>query len=283
MLNRVWVYEVAIGAGYFCIAAGLFCYVRGPTMRWMAAAGLMFGMAIACRPHLGIAGVLALAALAGAGNPGKIAAFAIPFALAGSSVALYNYERFGNPLDFGNRYLVGAANQNEVKLSAANVPAGLFYLIATPPEFSPVFPWVRLHTPPRDFPRPAGYTVEPTVGAWFLAPFFPLAFFARRQRFMTASAAAILLFLAATGWSTQRYEVDFLPWLVLFALAAAARMRGWSRALTTAAIVFGAVVNLSIAISGPNGEMKKPPRRIRAPRPLVQPAATLPAGTRSAL
>ena len=36
---------------------------------------------------------------------------------------------------------------------------------------------------------------------------------------MVASAVAILLFLAATGFTTHRYEVDFLPLLVLAALA----------------------------------------------------------------
>src|SRR5260370_19219176 len=60
LLNRVWVYEVAIGGGYFCVSGGVFFLARGIGSRrragWLAAAGLMFGLAIACRPHLGLAG-----------------------------------------------------------------------------------------------------------------------------------------------------------------------------------------------------------------------------------
>jgi hypothetical protein len=60
LLSRVWVYEIAIGGGYFCIAAAIFFLIRG----YCAASGLMFGMAIACRPHLVLAGLIALLGVA---------------------------------------------------------------------------------------------------------------------------------------------------------------------------------------------------------------------------
>src|SRR5205814_8812914 len=67
VLSRVWVYEVAIAGGYFCISAALFFLVRGMesgrAVYWLAASGAMFGLAISCRPHLGVAGVVALAVL----------------------------------------------------------------------------------------------------------------------------------------------------------------------------------------------------------------------------
>jgi hypothetical protein len=257
LLNRVWVYEVAVGAGYFCVSAGLFFCLR-KNMVSLAAAGLMFGLAISCRPHLGIVGVFALIATSlpySRGSARRAVAFVIPFAIAGASVAIYNYERFGNPVDFGNRYLLGGANQTEVKLSVANMPAGLYYLIASAPVFDPVFPWVRLPSPPHDFPRPAGYTVEPTVGALYLAPFFLSIVFVRRFWVPVVSAAAVLLFITATGWSTQRYEVDFLPLLVLCSLVVIARWRGYLWFPVGLAIAFGVVVNLSLAILGPNDEM----------------------------
>jgi hypothetical protein len=60
----------------------------------------------------------------------------------------------------------------------------------------------------------------------FLAPFIPMAgaaLFMRRLGAMrwvvVLSALSVLGFLTATGLSTQRYEVDFLPLLVLGATA----------------------------------------------------------------
>ncbi|MDP9170539.1 MAG: hypothetical protein M3N54_07985 [Acidobacteriota bacterium] len=257
LLNRVWVYEVAIGGGYFCVAAGLFFYIWRRNGYWMAAAGLMLGMAIACRPHLGIVGVFCLIAMARLGRR-RVLSFVIPFVLVGALVGVYNYERFGNPLNFGNHYLLGGANETEVNLAAANVPPGLFYLMVSPPVFGPVFPWVRLASPPYSIPRPVIYTVEQTAGALFLAPFIPLAlvgFLSRRYWVPVASGCVVLLFITATGWSTQRYEVDFLPLFVLCSVVVAARARGVWWIPMGAAIVFGMVVNLALAVSGPYDEM----------------------------
>src|SRR5882724_7225689 len=43
LLNRVWVYEIAIGGGYFCISGGVFFLMRRSAW-WLAASGLMFGL-----------------------------------------------------------------------------------------------------------------------------------------------------------------------------------------------------------------------------------------------
>src|SRR3982750_43716 len=59
LLNRAAVYEVAIACGYFCLSGGLFFLARGR----LAASGLMFGLAIASRAHLFLAGAVTLAAL----------------------------------------------------------------------------------------------------------------------------------------------------------------------------------------------------------------------------
>ena len=93
---------------------------------------------------------------------------------------------------------------------------------------------------------------------------------------MAASSAAILLFLAATGFTTHRYEVDFLPLAVWVALASlgihTARSSGTKRtALSTALVVsiaFGVLVNLALGIAGPYDEMLKnrPLRYVRIAR-----------------
>jgi hypothetical protein len=155
-----------------------------------------------------------------------------------------------------------------------------------------VFPWVRLafrypfNSP--GYPFPPGYFIEATVGVLYLAPFVVGALFipfARRPvahspasgtpagldavRILLwtalASGAAVMLFLAATGFTTQRYEVDFLPVLVLVALANfgihIARGHGLRRAVLLIALVFsiafGAVANMALGIAGPYDEMLK--------------------------
>jgi len=93
---------------------------------------------------------------------------------------------------------------------------------------------------------------------------------------MAASSAAILLFLAATGFTTHRYEVDFLPLAVWVAVASSgiyiARSSGATRTALSAALVgligYSVVVNLALGIAGPYDEMLKnrPQRYVRIAR-----------------
>jgi hypothetical protein len=281
LLNRVWVYEVAIGGGYFSISAAAFFLSRAVESRrdlvWIAASGLMFGLAIACRPHLGLAG---LAAMAGVGFVSKktrripkLIAFVIPFVLVGFALAVYNYQRFGNFFEFGNRYLLGGAGLNRTTLEARYVLPGLYYMLFCRPDFSVVFPWVRavFRFLPLS-PFPPGYFVEPIAGALFLAPFVVAALFIPAVRgvrmllvLLLISSAAILLFVTGTGFTSQRYEVDFLPLAVLVAVTNfaihIARAAGWKRHVLSAALVLlvgcGVVANAALGITGPLDEMLK--------------------------
>jgi hypothetical protein len=296
LLNRVWVYEIAVAGGYFCLSAA-FCFLivgtrAGNSPRWLAASGLMFGLAVACRPHLALAGGFAFAAL-GWRRPRAVrplAAFAVPFALIVAAVAAYNYARFGNPFEFGVSYLLAGPNQNRVKLSAGNLLPGLYHLFLSPPEFSAVFPWLRpVFRFPFDSERfglPAGYVAEPTVGALYLAPvmlgifLIPLATFGKPARqilsAIAVSSAAILVFVSSTGWSIQRYEVDFLPLAVFAGLAGAAAYiaarkgaaRIFLRGLLGAAIAYGVIANLAIGFTGPYDDFlrNKPVHYLRLAR-----------------
>jgi hypothetical protein len=282
LLNRVWVYEVAIGGGYFCVSAAFFLLARsiGSARKvwWLAGSGLLFGLAVSCRPTLGLAAVIAFGAILAAGIGDRdwsgVTAFAVPLACVGAGIAFYNYARFGNPLEFGVRYLLSGPFQNRIWLRAENILPGLYYNLFCRPDFDAVFPWMRavLRYPFQSASQlPKEYFVEPTAGAWFLAPFMLWAVFPPRDavrlflRTLTASGVAILLFISATGFVTQRYAVDFLPLLVLPALASAgiclSRSAGWRRitlALTlTISILFGAVLNLALGLSGPYDDVLK--------------------------
>jgi len=282
LLSRVWVYEIAIGGGYFCLSGALFFFARGVDSRrsawWFAAAGLFAGLAVTCRPHLGLAAACMLAGLAVIPSRCRkrdTIAFLIPLALAGAALAAYNFARFGNPFEFGLRYILAGEHQNRIRLAWKNVPPGLYFLLFCAPDFSPVFPWVRLvmRYPfnSLSYSFPPGYVIEKIAGALYLAPFVVAVVLIPKAggpvrillRVALASSAAVLLFLAGTGWSTQRYEVDFLPWAVLAALAgmgiriarSTALRRGLLAATLTVSILCGVVVNLALGISGPYDEM----------------------------
>ncbi len=251
---------------------------------WYAAAGLMFGFAIACRPHLGLAGAIAFAVLTVFRTRRReLLCFAAPLALAGAAICVYNFARFGNPFEFGFQYQLAGPGQNHIGLSLRNLPIGLYFMLGCPPHFSPVFPWFRMmFSPPfgsQAYAFPPEFFIEPTVGALWGAPFLLFALFPPRRiaedagaalRIVAFSSAAILLFLCFTHLQSHRYEIDFLPLAVLAALAVAAIRIGPSGGLRRAALIaslslatgFGVIVNLAFGIAGPyNDILKHRPRR----------------------
>ena len=162
----------------------------------------------------------------------------------------------------------GGANQTEVHWKLSNLGRGFRYMLAEPPLVSPVFPW--FHAAPRPAMVPIWYTLEPIIGAFWLAPIVLLLPLALRRSparllllLMTTSGLGLLLFLAGTGWSVQRYQVDFLPLLLLVALVC-----GLTRmALVVPAVLIlpGLAVSLALGITGPYDEMlhNRPARYVK--------------------
>ncbi|MEO8597102.1 MAG: hypothetical protein ABI759_27535 [Candidatus Solibacter sp.] len=296
LLARVWVYEIAIACGFCCTAAGVFFLAGGVASRWRAAwwatSGLCFGLAIASRPHLGLAALVTFAALLYYRTSWRsLIAFATPLAAVGAALAIYNFARFGNPLEFGLHHLITGPGLNRIKLAARFVPLGFRYFLLEPPAASPVFPWFSPAS--RPVTLPPGYFLEATAGAFWLAPLagaFLLAI-PRGFRFPVAAAGAasagIALFLISTGFTTQRYTVDFLPLAVLalaagFALSSPGRLR---LAAFAFAMVCTAIVNMAFGICGSYNELarNRPKRYVRLAsyfspveryRPLLNPGFT---------
>jgi hypothetical protein len=181
--------------------------------------------------------------------------------LGGAAIALYNYERFGNPLEFGFRYQLAGAGQNRVELATRNIVPGTYFMLLSRPEIGPVFPWMRMvfrfpFDSAEEHPLPPDYFIEPSVGALWTTPLLLAAFWIRPKSFLIAVAAiagaAVLLFLIFTHLMTHRYEGDFVPILVLAALLnfALARRR-IVRVLACVLIVYSAVANLALGLAGP--------------------------------
>ena len=301
LCNRVDVYEVAIAGGLFCIASGFFFFIKGLTSAksnvWFAASGFAFGLAISCRPHLAFAGLIVSLVLIvriwKRRRSGLIiewigaSLFLAALVTCGTALGLYNYLRFDDPFEFGLRYLLaGEPGQQRLLISAANVIPGLYYLLICPPDFSLVFPWVRLalRMPfgATQFPFSPGYFLEPVAGALWIAPFMVAAVIppsgtSRIIRLVSASAVlasvSILFFIAASGFTTQRYLADFLPLLVFAAVANLAvrwtqspgPFRSIAVGVASLLLVYSTIANLALGITGPYGGMvsKRPSAYVR--------------------
>jgi hypothetical protein len=285
LLHRVKVYEIAIACGYACVSAGfyfLFRWLAASRRRalWAALSGLSFGLAIGCRPHLGLAAASAFVLILVLTDPGArqgVLPFVLPVIACGLAIAAYNYARFGDPLEFGLRYQLAETSYQDVRLSMVNEAPGLYYLLLCPPDLVPEFPFVRLafRQPfdSSDNRLPPRYFLEPTAGflavcpvAWIaiFTPLFRKRFGDRRGIFaflaaMLAFAVACIFFVAATGLSSQRFDVDFLPFLVFVACVTACallgRLQNWPKILATAALVllllYTIGANVALAVQGP--------------------------------
>lgn len=235
LLHRVFVYEVAIACGYACVALAIWAAVR---QHWTLA-GLGVGLALLARPHL----ALVLLPLLWQARQGGWRRLLAPVLLCGIVLGWYNWARFGVPWEFGLRYLLSGAGQQSLHLSWAAVGPSLWLLLAEPLDW----PTFRLRQQP--LVSTAGLAMrEFTLGALWLCPVLLGPW---RWRSATAVFGLLSLgFLCTTGWVTQRYSVDFLPWLLLAALGSS-EPAPWRKAL----ILIGALTNVWLWRLGPfNGQ-----------------------------
>jgi tetratricopeptide (TPR) repeat protein len=253
LLQRPGVSEVPIGCAYALTALALAAIWRAlhdarRAIRWTAVAGVAYGLALGARPSelLGAAILLAPAILAArsrrgtpaAGGDGAgsrpwplLAAAAVPLALCGAGLLLYNYLRFGAPLEFGQRYQLAGERQDLVRhFSPGYLGYNLRVYFLAPMQWSHFFPFVESMLPP---PPPAGHAAQenllsilfniPLVG---VAAAAPLAWRGRpeavrlRGFLLTVGALFLLLLppLLFYYWSSNRYEAEFLPPLVFLAM-----------------------------------------------------------------
>jgi hypothetical protein len=155
-----------------------------------------------------------------------------PIALIGLGLMLYNALRFDSPFEFGLRYQLAGDRQSTAILQSAVSVVQLPGLFSGAARWSGRFPFVHDITVP---PLPAGHgRVEHPFGVLtniplvWLALAVPLAWRVGRRRRVPVCAgfltAVTLLFgicaltLASFLLASIRYEVEFLPALVLLAV-----------------------------------------------------------------
>ncbi len=259
LLRRPQMWELPIGAGY-CFAMlmllAVFESLHSARWRaaWLAAAGLFLGLAVASRPTYLVAAPLLLVPMAWWWREEKRApareavAAVLPLAAIGALLALHNFLRFGDPLQFGQAYQLSLDYESKMphfRPGYAGFNAWRYVFSAA--RWSEYFPFISPAVLPE---KPAGFGGHDDVYgvltnlplAWF-ALAAPLAVWHRSREergrlFAWLGAAAVLFFALAAMLlcffgSLARYELDFTPALMLLAcvgvLACERVVQNWPR------------------------------------------------------
>jgi len=271
-------YQVAVAGAYYFVMAGFLMLGKAmfdgrATRTWFLFAGLSFGLAVGCRPHMVV--VCAIVVVSVAIHERSSLRLLIPLVslMAVVAVALgwYNYVRFDRVMEFGTTYQlssfvsaprnvdasVRALSMFLFEMPSVDLTFPFFHPAAASPLPGPVI-WTE------DMAGIAPAAVFALLG--FLAPFF-----LRAQVFHKVvldrvsvwllltiywSALAVFLFLCINNRVTGRYLVDFVPLFtlegvltitVLWQAFSATSGRGVLRWGVSAAAVYGVLVNVALA------------------------------------
>ena len=243
LLARCDVYEVAISCGYAFTMLALACIwkaIHDSSQKgaWLVGASLMYGLAVGARPSLLFGAVVLLVPVVQTWRErrkvwGPLLAALGPITLIGIGLMFYNSLRFDNPFEFGFRYqLAGDRELTQQPFSLRYLWFNFRAYFLELARWSNRFPFVRNTIVA---PSPAGHgPVEQTFGilaniplVW-LALAVPLAWRGRSPEsrhsldwFLTSVAllfGGAALTLGCYYYTAGRYEVEFLPALVLLAV-----------------------------------------------------------------
>lgn len=296
LLSRPAFYEIAIAGGYCFTALGilfLLCAVRqGLRYRWLAVAGLCFGLAAGCRIPMGLMGVAVTGAFAlwlrhrgGRAPLPSLLALCLPFGACLAALGWYNYVRFGSVFETGLTYqltVVYVLKSHSFQPERALV--NLYHYFLQPVPLRDHFPYVRL-MPCCNYPMPLpwrpgirlGYQ-EPTYGLLANAPFslwiFGLPLLKKRFAKFGSHAAiltgillgvsAIIALLAVFHTTIMRYSVDFAPWWMLLACigylaalkACSSLGHFWAGLAGATVAAYGIFINICMALVGYGGGLR---------------------------
>ena len=243
LLTQSDVYEVPTACGYMLTMlalAGIWRALHETERKgwWLALASLAYGLALGARPSLLFGAVILLVPVEEAWRAKRpvgslLVAAVVPITLIGVGLMIYNAQRFGSPFDFGQHYQLNA----EREMADKNFSLGYSWFnfrvyFLSPARWSTQFPFVHdIAMPPKPLghggvDRPFG--VLTNVPVVWLALAAPLAWRSVKGQggavlrwFVMAVAALFAVNALTLGFflgAAFRYEVDFLPALVLVAV-----------------------------------------------------------------
>lgn len=262
--SRPVVYNESIAGECFFVLAGCALLVHGlngarRNLITACLSGMCFGAALACRavavlyPLCFVTIFLAFSFLhqESTGATMKWAlSFAAPVGLWVAALLVYNFLRFGNPLDFGNSHVLFPiysqflyATVGGHYFSWKHVPYQLYYYLLSLPLIVNRFPYLRY--PFEAFWTDGIYLYRERVCSVFIAmpvvllslP-FPFVFRHLQTKdtlflilvFLGVSCGAVLAVLSFLFGATARYYYDFTP--ILFVMAFCSLAVFWNRVTT---------------------------------------------------
>ena len=236
------VYEVPNACGYMLTMlalGGVWCALDESERRsrWLMVASAAYGLAVGARPNLLLGAVILLAPVAQAWMDrrpiwGLLMAATGPITIIGLGLMIYNALRFDNPFELGWHHLLYGGPHTEQHFSPGNLWYSLQVYFLRSVGWSRHFPFVQDMTAP---PLPPGHRhwqrtfgILMNVPLVWLALAVPLAWRKRAPeassilRWFIATVALLFgicaLFLCFFDYATSRYELDFVPALVLLAV-----------------------------------------------------------------
>jgi hypothetical protein len=246
LLGRPVVYETSIIAGQFFLFLGLLCwviYITGPGKNgWLIGAGLNWGLAIGSRYNLVISIAIYLAfVLTQIAREAKersqlwqkLVLLLIPLGLCIMGLGVYNFARFGNPLETGLTYQLGVPEAQDQHYSISYLLSNLFIYLFYPMTTVKSFPFIRATLPIEGrFDEVVAGLLPSAPSTWLLGLVIPSFLFARasfgaRQReiphsplkslFAMILVAALMqfLFLTVFYFDAMRFMADFYLQLAL--------------------------------------------------------------------
>jgi len=243
LLAQADVYEVAISCGYMLTMltlAAIWCALHEPERgwRWLAAASVAYGLAVGARPTLLFGGIILLVPVVHARCERRrvwtlLIAATVPITLIGLGLMYYNFLRFYSPFEFGFRYQMGGQRQDTMEFFSLRYLWFNFRVyFLEPVRWKAPFPFVHGIVVP---PVPKGHNgVGEAFGVFTNTPLVWLALAAPlvwRDRSPQAVSVlrwfvtAVGVFVGACAFTlglvcaaNLRYEIDFLPALLLLAV-----------------------------------------------------------------
>jgi tetratricopeptide (TPR) repeat protein len=234
LLARCDVWEVAISCGYMLTMlalAAIWQALHHPSKRgwWLAVASLAYGLAVGARPNLLFGGLILLVPVVQVWREGRrvwlsLVAATVPITLIGFGLMLYNELRFDNPFEFGWRYMLTNSRQITIQqFSLRHLWFNFWVYFLEPARWSSRFPFVH-----RILASGDAFGVLSNIPLAWLALAVPLAWRGRvgptgvDLRWFVIAVALLFGMCALTlglfSFVALRYEVDFLPTLVLLAV-----------------------------------------------------------------
>lgn len=160
-MGRPEFYEIAIASGFAFICSGAYFFLTSNIMndgkislKRLALSSVLLSLGVLSRPTTAVYCVCAVIFIlmayrkasveCGRKTPVKYLCCAfLPFVLIGSVQMIYNYVRFGSPLDFGIQYSLTINDFTKAQYHTKFVAVTIFNYIFNMPAFIPEFPFIK--------------------------------------------------------------------------------------------------------------------------------------------